>query len=695
MSIDVARLASAIGTKAVDQARHISIDPWSRRERGLGMRSFFITVACGLALVCEPASAEIMTLDSAAKLFGSRETGWAAKLSPSGKQMLLLAAGAGAKTELDLHDFATRETSTLLLSPGTPETLEWCDFATETRIVCEFGGNKAVGPQIVSFSRLVTISTNGKDLKPLGTKTTSYDSYIRQYDGNVIDWLSDQPGSVLVERNYVPQVDLGETGIADTREGLGVDQIDLTTLKSATVEPVNKRAAGYWSDDRGHVRLMALNQVDPGTNLTSVTEFRFRRPGSSDWIKFGSYDEKTEAGCFPQAVVEQTNSVYCLEKVDGRDALFAAKLDGSSERKLIARNDRVDIDGVVRLDRGMPVIGYKYTEDRTHIVYFDPEYQKLAQALSRALPDSPLIYFASSSADRNLVLVHASSDTDSGAYYLLDRRSLHMDPVLLSRDSLENHHLAPMRPVTYAASDGTSIPAYITVAPDAPAGPKPGVVLPHGGPSARDRWGFDWLAQFFAARGYVVIQPNYRGSSGYGSDFLGDNAFRNWRKAMSDIDDAALYLIKQGLADPKRMSIVGWSYGGYAALESAVLHPERYKAVVAIAPVTDLKALKSDALDYTSANLVRQAIGPSDQAAQGSPLRFAERIAAPVLLVHGDLDNNVRISHSLRMADALKKNGKAVELLRFPKLDHQLDDSEARIQMLTKIGELLDRTIGH
>ena len=111
----------------------------------------------------------------------------------------------------------------------------------------------------------------------------------------------------------------------------------------------------------------------------------------------------------------------------------------------------------------------------------------------------------------------------------------------------------------------------------------PAVVLPHGGPSSRDQWGFDWLPQFLASRGYVVMQPQYRGSAGYGEDFLNGNALRNWRAAMSDIADSARYLAKEGIADPNRVAIVGWSYGGYAALQSAATQPGLYKAAVAIA----------------------------------------------------------------------------------------------------------------
>jgi len=161
------------------------------------------------------------------------------------------------------------------------------------------------------------------------------------------------------------------------------------------------------------------------------------------------------------------------------------------------------------------------------------------------------------------------------------------------------------------------------------------------------------------------------------------------------VNDAIQFLVGEGIADRNRLAVVGWSYGGYAALQSAATNPTLYKAIVAIAPVTDLALLKSQSEAYTNSDLVKEFVGSGDHVRLGSPLRNAAAIKAPVLLVHGDLDINVGVAHSLQMESALKANGVPVELLRYPKLDHQLVDSDARVQMLTKIGELLDRSIGH
>jgi dipeptidyl aminopeptidase/acylaminoacyl peptidase len=384
-----------------------------------------------------------------------------------------------------------------------------------------------------------------------------------------------------------------------------------------------------------------------------------------------------------------------LQKLDGRNALYRFAMDGSGQTTLVAKNDKVDIDDVVRFGHGQRVIGYTYSDDRRRAVYFDREFDGLAKSLGRTLPSSPLINFVGSSADGNSLLILASSDTNPGTYYFFDRKTHEMSDLADIRPPLKGRALSPVKAVQYKARDGMVIPAYVTIPAGSSGKNMPAVVLPHGGPSARDKWGFDWLAQFLAARGYVVIQPNYRGSAGYGDDFQNGNAYRNWQTAMADITDSARYLVDSGIAAKDRLAIVGWSYGGYAALQSAEVEPDLYKAVVAIAPVTDLDLYKTQFESFTNYELVKQMVGSGEHIRTGSPARNAAAIKAPVLLVHGDLDDNVVIEHSEKMKNALTAAGKQVEFLSYKGLDHYLTDSNARIQMLTKMGELLDRTIGH
>lgn len=641
------------------------------------------------------ASAQIAPLADDAKAFGARAAATQVAISPSGNKVVMLVAGPGRSVQAKVFDLTTGAATTPISAPGDPETLYWCQFATDVQLVCKYGGNLNMTGQIVEFTRLITVGTDGKGLKQLGQRKSFYDDGLRQFDGTILDWLPGQGGSVLMAREYLPEANRTGSHIARNKQGLGVDRIDLQTLKSDGIEAPDKSVSGYMTDGRGNVRVRIRQEATNDGTLTGKTSYAYRLPGSRDWKQLGEYDSRNDTGIYPLALEADSNSLFVLKKLNGRDALYRVTLDGTETTTLVAKNDRVDIGGVERFGRGQRVIAYHYAEDRSRTVYFDPEFQKLAGSLGKALPASPLIDFAGASSDGNSLLIFAGSDTNPGTYYFLDRKTREMAEIADVRPGLKGKTLSPVKAVTYKSRDGATIPAYVTIPAGSSGKNMPAVVLPHGGPSARDEWGFDWLAQFLAARGYVVIQPNYRGSAGYGDDFQNDNAFRNWQTAMADITDSARYLVDSGIAAKDRLAIVGWSYGGYAALQSAAIEPDLFKSVVAIAPVTDLSLLKRQAEGFTNSELVKDMVGSGEHIRNGSPLRNAAAIKAPVLLVHGDIDANVGIEHSQKMAGALQAAGKRVEFLSYKGLDHQLDDSTARIEMLTKMGQALDKAIGH
>jgi dipeptidyl aminopeptidase/acylaminoacyl peptidase len=629
-------------------------------------------------------------------LFGSRESATGVNLSPNGNLVSFIAPAPGGNAVVMIANVQTGDAKPILNSGKGPERLRWCAFVTDQRLVCRYTGIVNDAGVLVPFSRLIAVNTNGSDIKELGQRASDYDAGYRQFDGNIIDWLPGGDGSVLMARAYVPEAGRGATRMLRTATGVGVDRINTVTLKVTPVEPPKWDASSFMSDGVGNVRLMAV----PGTTngvaaemLTGKTQYFYRPVGSRNWKSLTEFvdDESFQ----PLAVDATNNTLYALKPLSGRMALYRIKLDGSQSTELVASNSVVDIDDVVRSANGQKVIGYTYVIEKRDVEYFDPEYKGLARSLAQAIPNLPLIRFEGASADGSKILMFAGSDSDAGRYYVFDKHSKNLAEIMLVRPDLENRPLASVKAVVVSATDGTAIPAYLTVPAGKPAKNLPAVVLPHGGPSARDEWGFDWLAQYLAARGYAVLQPNYRGSAGFGDAWLMKNGFKSWRTSIGDITSSARWLSSQGIADPNRVAIVGWSYGGYAALQSAATEPGLFKAVAAIAPVTDLGMLKDESADYTNSQLVADFIGSGPHIADGSPLRHANSIKVPVLLVHGDMDVNVRVAESEKMAAALQQAGTPVEFLRYRALDHQLEDSAARIEMLTKIGELLERTIGH
>jgi dipeptidyl aminopeptidase/acylaminoacyl peptidase len=315
--------------------------------------------------------------------------------------------------------------------------------------------------------------------------------------------------------------------------------------------------------------------------------------------------------------------------------------------------------------------------------------------MNKALPQSPILRIVDTSTDESRMIIYAGSDSDAGVYYILDRKTHELRTFLVVRSPLEGVKLATMRAVTYPAADGVMVPGYLTLPPGVTdAKGLPAIVLPHGGPNARDEWGFDWLSQFFAARGFAVLQPNFRGSTGYGDAWFMKNGFQSWQVAIGDVLAAGRWLVSQGIADPSKLGIVGWAYGGYAALQSAQVEPTLFKAVVAIAPITDLASYKEQSLHWTNHDLISQIVGEGAQVRDGSPAQHADRIKAPVLLFHGSFDRDVRVEESEEMCSRLQASGGKCELVKFDELDHYLEDSNARTQMLGKSDAFLRAAFG-
>lgn len=409
------------------------------------------------------------------------------------------------------------------------------------------------------------------------------------------------------------------------------------------------------------------------------------------------YEPGNEKNDFwPIKIDHNSNRVFGLMTKDGREALYSVTLDANRTYELVYAHDAVDISGLKYFGQGSRAVGVRYTEDRPKVHYFDSFLSDLHQKLSSALPGNPNINFLDASLDENRILLSATPGDGIPTYYIFDKVQRKLEEVLPGRMAMSDMALGKIQHFAYQSRDGANIPAYITLPPGMTmdkARNLPVIVYPHGGPTSRDTAGFDWIAQYFAQLGYVVMQPNYRGSSGYGDAYQLDNAIKNWRTAMNDINDGSRWLIEKGIADPDNISIVGWSYGGYAALQTNVMENDLYKAAVAIAPVTDWKMAVDQSRGYTNYKEVKEEIGSmrENQLYAGSPLRNADKINVPVMLFHGDHDLNVNVSHSKEMEEKLKKAGKNVTYFEYKDLDHNLSDSDVRKEMLVKIAEFLEK----
>ena len=632
-----------------------------------------------------------------AAAFGARPSVLDLDLSPDGRNVVYVIPTTGQGSAVITQRLGPGEKPQVALSTnGEPDRIGGCNWVSNDRLVCVIYGVVDTGKfGLLPFTRLLAVDADDAHPRMLSTSQNEYSRGLQLGGGQVIDWLPGVADHVLMTRVYLPDDHVG-TRLGSRQRGLGVDEIDTRTLDVHPVEEPRPDALYYITDGHGSVRIMGIDSQYYETEQSrGIVTNLYRSKDSRDWHKLDDFDSLKQLGFDPVAVDPGLDVAYGFDEKDGRKAFYSVALDGSLRKTLIYARPDVDVDGVLTLGRRHRVVGVTYSTAYPHAVYFDPTIASLVKEIAQALPPRTNIAIVGASADESRLLVLANSDHDPGVYYLFDRKSNQLHTFFVVRNQLEGVRLATETPIEYPATDGTRIPGYLTLPPGVKsAHGLPAIVMPHGGPAARDEWGFDWLAQYFAARGYAVLQPNYRGSSGYGEAWFEKNGFRSWRIAIGDVLDAGRWLVKQGIADPKKLAIVGWSYGGYAALQSAVVDPGLFKAVVAIAPVTDLKALKEQHRRWSDFDLVSRYIGKGPEVRAGSPIDNAARIQVPVLMFHGSMDRTVYVEQSERMAKRLQAAHVEHQLVIWKGLGHQLDDSDVRAQMLRESDAFLRKVLG-
>jgi dipeptidyl aminopeptidase/acylaminoacyl peptidase len=348
------------------------------------------------------------------------------------------------------------------------------------------------------------------------------------------------------------------------------------------------------------------------------------------------------------------------------------------------------------------VHGVYYTGLTPKYHFFDPELNTIAQGVAAKFPKDA-VQLASRSGDNSRLIFEVGGGATAPAFFIYDRASKALSKLSPQYVRINDADIQPVTISEYKARDGLAIPALVTRPKSAPAGKKlPLIVMPHGGPESHDTLGFDFFAQYFASRGYVFLQPQFRGSSGFGTK-LRDAGYRQWgRKMQDDITDGVNWLVASGEVDPNRVCIIGASYGGYSALAGGAFTPDLYKCVAAIAGVSDVdKMLDHEVLTngrYSDTVTYWQKLigdyGDKAHLAAISPSKNAGGFKAPVLLLHGSDDTVVPFAQSTVMEAALKAAGKPVRLVKLAKEDHWLSNSETRLQTLKELDAFIAQHIG-
>ncbi|MDB5430646.1 MAG: peptidase prolyl oligopeptidase [Caulobacter sp.] len=387
----------------------------------------------------------------------------------------------------------------------------------------------------------------------------------------------------------------------------------------------------------------------------------------------GLVSEGAQPGSFIYAVTGDDGDVRYMQSA------------GADEGKPLSPNER--IDGVI-LDRITGrAIGVGFDGDAPSTSFFDPAVQKRMDAVRKPFAGRR-VRIVNYSGDLRRVVVFTTGPGDSGTYWMIDGAKA--SQIGFEYPDVQEADVGPVRMIDYKAADGLALHGVLTLPPGREAKNLPLVVLPHGGPEERDYPRFDWMAQAFAARGYAVFQPNFRGSDGYGAAFV-RAGYGEWgRKMQTDVSDGMAELVRQGIVDPKRACIVGASYGGYAALAGVTVQQGVYRCAVSWGGVADPQGLllrsAESGVANTGTRYWKRFMGAKDATSDArlkevSPLALAGRADAPVLLLHGKDDTVVPIAQSRDMNRALKAAHRPVEYVELPE-DHWLSTSQSRTEML-------------
>jgi dipeptidyl aminopeptidase/acylaminoacyl peptidase len=460
----------------------------------------------------------------------------------------------------------------------------------------------------------------------------------------------------------------------------------------------NTQKVGFWLYDRsGNVRLAYRQKEDGGNEILRVDGKDLKSIHETTYLE----------SAFPFGFDAAEKRVYLqTNKGDDVDLSRLELIDPASGKTEVIESDpekQVDIEGAVFDEQTHELMATYYVGDRIRIYPKTDRAREDLKRMKKKLPDGDF-EIGSSTRDMRYSLVHVNSDVEPGAAYLYDRTTGAFTLQYRVREKLPREHLANMKPVRYPARDGMTIPAYLTLPKGVPAKNLPLVIHPHGGPWSRDTWGYDGYAQFLANRGYAVLQPNFRSSSGYGKKFLNAGNHQWGTGAMQhDLTDGVKYLIEKGIADPKRVAIYGGSYGGYASLSGVAFTPDLYAcAIPYVAPsslITLIESFPAYWRPFLKGSWYLRVGDPANESERKdlearSPIHSIDKIRVPLLVVHGANDPRVKQAESDAIVIALRDKGHPVEYIVAPDEGHGFRAPNNRMSLAVAMERFLAKHLG-
>ncbi|UHQ56770.1 alpha/beta hydrolase family protein [Microbulbifer sp. YPW16] len=611
-------------------------------------------------------------------------------VSPDGKNLLAV-VNSENKTLVATAPYGSKEVNFLVgLEEGKfrIESVSWLNNERVLAAVSQPEQLRVGGRNVrARLTTLYSISIDGKSTIELKKRDVAEsDIDLLRLNPSVVSLLPEDDEHILVE-------------VADPRDNYfsSVFKVNVENGDFEKYLPNDRQIFSWGVDRKGEVRLAMGRDTKRESRVNHVY---FRKNAKEDWQRIASFDAYKDDSFYPFFYEDESHTLLVISNRKlGKRAIWRYDIESGQFSGLVGEAPAtLDVEGPIfwRAGDANEFIGFSYLDNFVEHKYVSAQKSNISQQLRLLFQRQGLkSHIVSRDKSGNRMVVYAISDHSPGKYYLFDRQKKTLDFWFSQFPKLENKSLAKVEPFSFEASDGMELNGYLT----RPGGvtDAPLVVFPHGGPHARDTQYFDPWVQMFADRGYAVLQVNFRGSSGFGDDYL-VAGYKQWGKAMQqDVIDAVSWVERNKLADTERACIVGASYGGYVALTAGFKTPKRFDCVVSLAGVSDIPSMIN--FDFVRGynryyeEQLADIHSPEERKdiENNSPVNHAGSFSVPVLLVHGGFDTRVDVGQSKMMAKALEREDKRVRLEVLDHGTHHFNESVNRKAAMSEVIGFLDQ----
>ena len=581
------------------------------------------------------------------------------RISPNGESVIYLAPHMGRK---NVFVQKLGDTTTTALTHETERSIYDAFWESDDRIV--FVKDKGGDENLHILS-----------VKPDGTGLVDHTPFDK-VRSEVLDILENQPDEMLILSNKRnPQI-------------FDVYKLNTKTNEMKMVAENPGNISGWITDHEGKIR--AATTAD-GVNTSLL--FRESEKDKFKTVLTTSFKETLS----PYLFTFDNKNLYCGSNL-GRDKVGLVEFDPrqAKEVKVIYENPEVDIDGVDYSKKRQTLTVVNFQTDKSGRYYLDKETEQLHKKIEQLIPDYDF-RITRKNKEEDKLLVYANSDKYFGGYYFYDVKTDKFEKLADFKPWLKEDNMAEMKPVKYTSRDGLTINAYLTLPKGVEAKNLPVVINPHGGPWARDSWGFNPEVQFLANRGYAVLQMNFRGSTGYGRKFW-ESSFKQWGRTMQDdVSDGVKWLIKEGIADSTRVAIYGGSYGGYTTLAGITLTPELYCCAVDYVGVSNMFTFMNTIPPYWEPyrKMFYEMVGDPKKdsllLAEVSPVFHVDKIKCPLYVAQGANDPRVNKAESDQIVKALQERGITVEYLVKDNEGHGFYNQENQMEFYSGMEKFFEK----